>query len=101
MRRSKILSDEIDPELEALCQQASRELGVPMAAVSLVREKTTFVRASHGLPAGARVTDRDASLCELVVRDNMMLEVNDVANDDRVPGEVTEYGVGSYLGAPI
>lgn len=102
LSKGNVLSDELDPELEALCLQASRELGVPVATVSLVLEDTTFLRASHGLPADARVTDRDASFCQFVVRDGLMLEVNDAAHDTRMPSEsATELGVAAYLGAPL
>ena len=102
LAKGNVLAEEPDPELEALCVQASRELAVSVAAVSLVMEDSTVVRASHGLPMDARVVDRDASFCQLVVRDNMMLEVNDATHDARVPRELADkFGVASYLGAPI
>ena len=100
--KGNVLSDDLDPELQALSEEAGRELGVPMAAVSLVLEDKTFLRGYYGMPADARLTDRDASYCQIVARDGAMLEVNNAANDERVPSEgADKYGVASYLGAPI
>lgn len=100
-----VLSEDVDPELQALSLQASQDLRTPMAAVALVLERVTFLRGYHGLsPAleAARATDREISFCELTVRDSTLFEVTDAANDARVPQEMVErYGIASYLGAPI
>lgn len=100
-----ILAEDWDPELQALSTQASAELAAPMAAVSVLLEHVLFLRGHHGLaPAfvAARATDRDTSFCQFVVRDTAVFEVNDAANDARVPQDLVErFGVASYLGAPI
>lgn len=52
--------------------------------------------------AAARGTPRDVSFCQSVVRDERVFEVNDAANDARVPQHlVQEYGIRAYLGFPI
>lgn len=102
LEKGTVLVDELDPELQALSAEASRELRVPLAAVSLLHEEVTFLRGYFGFPQDVRVNPRDESFCQVVVRDNMFLEVNDAKTDDRVPqAAVDKFGVASYLGAPI
>jgi hypothetical protein len=103
--KGAVLSDELDPELQAISEQTSREVGTPIALVSLILERVQFLRAHHGLPpelAAARATDRDMSFCQFVVRDRSSFEVNDAVIDERVPQELVDrYGIAAYLGAPI
>lgn len=100
-----VLADELDPELQALSEETSRALGTPIALVSLVLERTQFLRGYHGLPpelVAARATDRDVSFCQFVVRDDAAFEVTDAVIDERVPQALVErYGIAAYLGAPI
>ena len=52
--------------------------------------------------ASARGTHRDVSFCQFVVRDGKTFEVNDAANDPRIPQHVVkEFNIQSYLGIPI
>ena len=94
-----------DAELQLIVETAARELEAPIALVTLVLDQIQFFRAQHGLPddlAAARGTHRDVSFCQLVVRDEGMLEVTDAPNDTRIPQHfVKEYGIRSYLGLPI
>jgi hypothetical protein len=103
--RGAILAETLDPELQAISEETSRELATPTAVVSLILERVQFLRGYHGLlPAmeASRATDRDISFCQFVVRDATLFEVNDAAHDERVPQELVErYGIASYLGAPI
>lgn len=100
-----LLETELDAELQLITEQASRELGAPIALVSLVLSRIQFFRAHYGLPedlAVARATDRDASFCQFVVRDGAPFEVADARHDDRVPKELVDrFGIGSYLGMPV
>lgn len=95
----------LDPELQALVAHASEALDAPIGLVSLVLERVQFFRAHHGLDgdlARTRATDRDVSFCQFVVRDQDLLQLDDVANDDRVPQHIVKrYGVRAYLGAPV
>jgi len=103
--RGEVLSDDVDPALQALAEQTSRELDAPMAAVTLMLERVQLLRGFHGLPpdlAAARGIDRDMSFCQFAVRDGAVFEVNDARTDARVPqASVKRYGTASYLGAPV
>jgi hypothetical protein len=99
------LSSTLDDTLQNLVRETAGSLGLPIALVSIVLERTQFFRAHVGLPrdlAVARATDRDASFCQFVVRDEEPFEVNDAANDNRLPQELVDrFGVAAYLGAPV
>lgn len=103
--RGAVLAEALDPELQAISAETSREIETPSAAVTLILERIQFFRGHHGLAPAletSRATDRDVSFCQFVVRDATLFEVNDAANDTRVPQELVErYNIGSYLGAPI
>jgi hypothetical protein len=101
VERGRVLDREHDPELQALSEEASRELDVPVAAVVIAHEEIALVRAHFGFPEHQRVAVRDETFCQFVVRDGVYYEVNDAANDDRVPREPVEHGISSYLGAPL
>ncbi len=100
-----LLASAEDPELQALVREAADVAGVPMAAVSLVLERTQLFRAQVGLPADLAAilaTDRDASFCQFAVRDRAPFTVTDARYDARVPTELVEqYGIAAYHGAPI
>ena len=100
-----VLSSEDDPVLQALVAEAATLARTPIAAVSLVLERTQLFRAQIGLPAdlaATRATDRDASFCQLVVRDGRALTVENAAEDPRVPQELVDaYAVRAYHGEPV
>jgi GAF domain len=99
------LRESEDEDLQRVVREAARELGCPIALVSLVLENIQFFKAHYGLPTDlkiARATDRDVSFCQFVVRDGAAFEVNDAASDNRVPQDlVKRYGIQAYLGFPI
>lgn len=103
--RGQVIEDTLDAELQDLVREAARQLEVPIALVSLILDQIQFFRAHHGLPpdlAAVRATSRDTSFCQLVVRDDAPLEVNDAPHDARVPQALVEqYGIRAYLGVPI
>lgn len=96
---------EVDPELQRIVELASQAFAMPMAALTLVLAWSQRFRAHVGLPASLvddGGTPRDVSFCQLVVRDQAVLEVNDALLDERVPQElVRTHGIRSYLGAPV
>ena len=100
-----LLTETEDEELQQIVVQAAREAGAPIALVSLVLDHIQFFKAHYGLPpelAMSRASRRDVSFCQFVVRDGQTLEVNDAAEDSRLPQYlVREYGVCAYLGIPI
>lgn len=99
------LAFELDDELQDIVRQTSAELGAPIALVTLVLKQTQFFRAHFGLPvdlASSRATDRDASFCQFVVRDESRFEVSHASADERVPKELVDrYGIEAYLGEPV
>lgn len=103
--QGRVLASELDPILQELIERARAATRMPIALVSLVLDRMQVFRAHVGLPpdlAAVCGTDRDASFCQFVVRDERMFEVTDAHHDDRVPTELVErYGVAAYLGAPI
>lgn len=103
--QGRVVANELDPILQDLVERARAATRMPIAMVSLVLERMQVFRAHVGLPADLATvcgTDRDASFCQFVVRDEVMFEVTDALHDDRVPTELVErYGVAAYLGAPI
>ncbi len=103
--RGDVLARDVDQTLQGLVEDAAQGVGTPIALVSLVLDRTQLFRASVGLPEDlelAKGTDRDVSFCQLVVRDEALIEVNDAPNDERVPQDLVErYGIKAYLGAPL
>jgi len=100
-----VLSDAPDEQLQRLVEKAAAAANAPMSLVTLLLDHVQFFRAHVGLPrdlAAARATDRDASFCQLVVRDEQALEVVCAGRDERVPQElVRRYGIQSYYGVPV
>ena len=101
----ELLAETNDTELQEIVKNAATELKSPIALVSLVLDQVQFFKAHIGLPpvlATARGTHRDVSFCQFVVRDGETFEVNDAANDPRIPQHVVkEYNIQAYLGVPI
>ena len=101
----ELLAETNDSKLQEIVKKAATELNSPIALVSLVLDEVQFFKAHIGLPpvlASARGTHRDVSFCQFVVRDGKTFEVNDAANDPRIPQHVVkEFNIQSYLGIPI
>jgi hypothetical protein len=100
-----LLAETDDPELQHIVAQVAERLAAPIALVSLLLDQVQFFKAHYGLPPVlqmARATSRDVSFCQFVVRDGVCFEVNDAAQDTRVPQHLVEtYGISSYLGVPV
>lgn len=100
-----MLAETEDCELQRLVEEAARELGTPIALVTMLLDHIQFFKAHHGLPgalAEARGTHRDVSFCQIVVRDEEPLEIVDAAADDRIPQYLVDaYDIKAYLGYPI
>ncbi|WP_437498467.1 GAF domain-containing protein [Sorangium sp. So ce1099] len=100
-----LLHDEADALLDASVARAAELAEAPMALVSLVVRHIQLFRAHHGLPPELCVscaTSRSNSFCQLVVRDEAPLVIEDAARDERVPRELVErYGIRAYAGVPL
>ncbi|WP_437923378.1 GAF domain-containing protein [Sorangium sp. So ce291] len=100
-----LLHDEADALLDASVARAAELAATPMALVSLVVRHIQLFRAHHGLPPELCVscaTSRSNSFCQLVVRDEAPLVIEDASRDERVPRELVErYGIRAYVGVPL
>jgi hypothetical protein len=99
------LGVDADAVLDACVEEAARLAEAPIALVTLVMRHIQLLRAHHGLPSELAVgcaTSRENSFCQVVVRDEAALLVEDAALDPRVPQElVTRYGIRAYAGVPV
>lgn len=100
-----LLAEVDDRDLEDIVQSAARDLGAPIALVSLVLDHVQFFKAHVGLPAdleAARGTAREASFCQFVTSSGEAFTVEDTLKDDRVPKQLVDaYGLRAYLGFPV
>ncbi|XXY44539.1 GAF domain-containing protein [Sorangium sp. So ce269] len=100
-----MLRTEADALLDACVARAAKLARAPIAFVSLVVRHIQLLRAHHGLPLELAVscaTSRSNSFCQLVVRDDVPLVVEDALRDQRVPKDLVEsYGIRAYAGVPV
>ncbi|MGK3988999.1 GAF domain-containing protein [Sorangium sp. So ce136] len=100
-----MLRTEADALLDACVARAAKLARAPIAFVSLVVRHIQLLRAHHGLPLELAVscaTSRSNSFCQLVVRDDVPLVVEDALRDKRVPKDLVEsYGIRAYAGVPV
>ncbi|WP_434044750.1 MULTISPECIES: GAF domain-containing protein [Sorangium] len=103
--RGAMLRTEADALLDACVARAAKLARAPIALVSLVVRHIQLLRAHHGLPLELAVscaTSRSNSFCQLVVRDEAPLLVEDALRDERVSKELVEsYGIRAYAGVPV
>ncbi|WP_437595695.1 GAF domain-containing protein [Sorangium sp. So ce590] len=100
-----LLRDDADAILDSCVERAAELAQAPMALVSLIVRHIQLFRAHRGLPPELCVscaTSRSSSFCQLVVRQEAPLIVEDAVHDERVPKELVErYGIRAYAGVPI
>lgn len=98
-----VLDSEPDEALQAIVEQAARELMCPMAAVTLVLEHTQMFRAHVGIPASlAAGIDRDVGFCQWVVQEGRVVTVEELAGHALMPQRaVIDCGLRAYVGAPV
>jgi GAF domain len=99
------LGVDADAVLDACVEEAAHLADAPIAFVGLVMRHVQLLRAHRGLPpelAASRATSRGSSFCQIVVREEAPLVVEDAARDPRVPQElVTHMGICAYVGVPV
>ena len=92
-------------DLTRYVQRAAGETRFPISLVSLMGKRSQLLVASTGLPpelASIGATDRSVSLCQLVVRDEALTEIEDASlHADAPQGLVKAYGVRGYFGVPL
>ncbi|MGZ0233446.1 GAF domain-containing protein [Streptomyces sp. CPS1] len=104
-----------DAELDAFADHLARLVGAPYAMVNFIGERRQFFaglsvpaaapvpRADGGGPECDRTLPRDHGFCPHVVVRRKALVLEDVRDYPRFAGNpvVDEYGIRSYLGAPL
>jgi len=101
----QLLAEMEDDQLQAIVEEAAKDLNTPIALVTMVMEHVQFFKAHYGLSgdlAATRGTDRDVSFCQFVVASEQPFEVQDARLDKALPQElVDKYDIRAYLGMPI
>ncbi|MGW1591242.1 GAF domain-containing protein [Streptomyces sp. NPDC002386] len=109
------LGERPEPALDAFADHLARLTGAPYAMVNFVGEDRQFfaglrapvtapvVREDGSRPEVGRVLPRDHGFCPHVVVRRKALVLEDVRDYPRFAGNpvVDEYGIRSYLGAPL
>ena len=109
------LADRPDPALDAFADHLARLTGAPYAMVNFVGEDHQFfaglcvpavappLREDGSRPEFGRVLPREHGFCPHVVVRRKALVLEDVRDYPRFAGNpvVDEYGIRSYLGAPL
>ncbi len=95
-----------DPAFERFVRLVRRQLGVPVALVSLVDAHEQVFPGAEGLPEPWQTTRRTPlthSFCQHVVTSAGPLVIEDARTDPRVHGNlaVPELGVVAYAGMPL
>ena len=102
LRELAILDTGLDPVLEGLLGVATRALGCPIGAISLVDETRQWFKAVRGL--ALRETPREHALCAHAILSDELLVVRDARADVRFadnPLVLGEPGIRFYAGVPI
>lgn len=99
----RILDADPDEALQAIVEEAARELMCPIAAISLVLEHTQMFRAQVGMaPDLAAGIDRDVSFCQWVLHDTRPVVVEELRDHALMPQRAVDgMGVRAYAGAPV
>jgi GAF domain-containing protein len=107
------LGERPDPALDAFADRVAELTGAPYAMVNFIDEERQFFAGLHtpdggpaarrGKPELGRRLPRDYGYCPHVVVRRKALVLEDVRDYPRFAGNpvVDEYGIGSYLGAPL
>ncbi|MET9832777.1 GAF domain-containing protein [Streptomyces sp. NPDC006385] len=109
------VAEQPDPALDAFADRLAELTAAPYAMVNFVGENRQFFaglhvrravsleRADDAKPALGRHLERDHGFCPHVVVRHKALVLEDVCDYPRFAGNpiVDEYGIRSYLGAPL
>lgn len=96
-----------DEQLEMIVKRAAEQLGLPIAAVSIVLDEAQYMVATHGLDSswigGARGTPKEWSFCRHAVDRRAPFIVEDAAEVAEVADNplVHNDSVRTYLGVPL
>lgn len=106
LAESELLDSEQEEAFDRFTRLASRLLGVPAAAVTLIDDHRQFIKSAVGLGepmSTTRETPLSHSFCQYAVTSNQALIVMDAREHPWLKhnGAVTEYAVVAYAGIPL
>jgi K+-sensing histidine kinase KdpD len=106
LRETGLLDSVPDESLDRYTRLAAALLNTEISLITLVDQNRQFFKSHIGLGeplCSLRETPLSHSFCKHVVQDGEMLVIEDARTDPRVSTNpaVLEYGVVSYLGAPL
>jgi len=102
VRRFAILDTPPDGAFDRITALAARELGVPIAIVSIVDHDRIWFKSHHGLDV--EQVDRDPGLCASCILQDGPWLVTDARRDPRTlanPLVAGDFGLRFYLGVPL
>ncbi|GGO90314.1 GAF domain-containing protein [Stakelama pacifica] len=102
LRSYGVLDTPNEAEFDAIVEQAAREIGVPIALISLIDEDRQWFKAKLGLEP--RETPRNISFCTHAIRGDGVMTVEDATLDQRFsknPLVTDDPGIRFYAGAPL
>jgi len=102
LRGYEILDTPEDPSLNAITRIAGRLTGAPTALVSLVDQERQWFKARRGFDVDE--TERSVAFCDVVVRSEQELVVEDALRDERFADSLLVVGdpqVRFYAGVPL
>lgn len=97
-----LLDSPQDPDFQEICREAARYFDAPVALVTLIDARRQWFKARVGLDICE--TTREASFCNYVVSQDMVLIVPDAWEDARFASNPLVVGpphVRFYAGAPL
>jgi diguanylate cyclase (GGDEF)-like protein len=97
-----ILETAIEERFERVTRLASRLIGAPIAAISLIDNDRQWFKSVQGL--NGTETPRDISFCGHTILGNDILQVEDATKDERFAGNpsvVGDPGIRFYAGCPV
>lgn len=102
VRRTGLLDTPPEPEFDELVATAAAVCGTAVSVVSLIDESRQFFKAAVGLEH--RETPREVAFCDVAIRHDEMLLVEDATADERFcdnPLVTVENGIRFYAGVPL
>jgi GAF domain-containing protein len=102
LRDTEILSTGPNPELDAICQEATHHFEVPIGLVTLVDREKLWVKAAQGLNVSE--LPRDTAFCAYTILGDDVFVIPDMLADERFktnPLVLGEPRLRFYAGAPL
>jgi PAS domain S-box-containing protein len=103
LQRLQVLDTDAEPVLDGFTRLAASLTGRPIALLSLLDERRQWFKSAVGLPQGSELP-RNQSICDTVILDDALFEVEDARLDPRfaqLPHVAGPPHLASYAGVPL